>query len=149
MQTPQDYSGVLADVVGLLESARHQAARSVNAVMTTTYWQIGRRIVDVEQSGQGRAEYGERLIERLSADLTTRFGRGFGRRNLFQMRAFYLAYREKVQTVSALSDGAFPMPWSHVTANTKAPCLIVASQNLRWLFYLLSSLHLDKVSQDN
>jgi len=128
------YDAVLTDVVRLVEAARRGAARSVNAIMTATYWAIGRRIVEQEQHGVLRAGYGEELIERLSRDLTTRVGRGFGRRNLFQMRAFYLAYRdivqipsarsrsaaapEKVQTPSALSDAAvvhsaFPLPWSH------------------------------------
>ncbi len=111
-----DYNTVLTEVAALLEAARHAAARSVNAVMTATYWQIGRRLVEVEQQGQDKAEYGERLVERLSQDLTARFGRGFGRRNLFQMRAFYMAYAPKVQTVSAQSDALakqFPLPWSH------------------------------------
>ncbi len=111
---------------------------------SATYWGIGRRIVEEEeqQHGAARAEYGKELITRLSTDLTGRFGRGFGRRNVFQMRAFYLAYRgqivqtasaqsptleaaDKVQILSALSgvhpcyDGAdggapiFPLPWSH------------------------------------
>ena len=110
------YDAVLTEVVSLLEAARRAGARSVNAVMTATYWQIGRRLVEVEQEGQNKADYGERLIERLSQDLTLRFGRGFGRRNLFQMRAFYLAYAQKVQTVSAQLDAprfVFPLPWSH------------------------------------
>ncbi len=111
-----DYETVLTEMIRLLESARRAAARSVNAVMTATYWQIGQRLVEVEQEGENKAEYGERLVERLSQDLTERFGRGFGRRNLFQMRAFYLAYAQKVQTVSAQLDAPsllFPLPWSH------------------------------------
>ena len=111
-----EYDAVLADVTGLLEAARRAAARSVNALMTATYWQIGRRLIEVEQGGLTKADYGDQLIERLSHDLTARFGRGFGRRNLFQMRAFYLAYAQKVQTVSAQlesSPSQFPLPWSH------------------------------------
>lgn len=105
--------------------------------MTATYWALGRRIVEQEQQGAARAGYGEELMARLARDLTARFGRGFGRRNLFQMRAFYLAYREvaltvatqtrslpseeRMQTVSALSPtsagsaagATFPLPWSH------------------------------------
>lgn len=123
-----DYAHVLGGITELLEAARRAAARAVNAVMTATYWEIGRRIVESEQAGATRAEYGERLIDRLSADLGARFGRGFGRRNLFQMRAFYLAYREIVQTPSAQlertslghvtieiehAEREFPLPWSH------------------------------------
>ena len=85
----EDYSGIRSDIVALLESARHAAARSVNALMTATYWEIGRRIVEFEQGGQDRAVYGEALIQRLSADLTRRFGRGFSPRNIEQMRLFY------------------------------------------------------------
>jgi predicted nuclease of restriction endonuclease-like (RecB) superfamily len=84
-----DYDGLLGEVVVLLESARHTAARAVNAVMTAAYWEIGRRIVEVEQRGERRAEYGASLIERLSLDLTKRFGRGFSRANLEYMRRFF------------------------------------------------------------
>ena len=95
------YDTILTDVVGLLEMARRASARTVNAIMTGTYWEIGRRIVEYEQGGLNKAQYGQQLMDQLSQDLTSRFGRGFGRRNLFQMRAFYLAYPEIVQTVPA------------------------------------------------
>jgi len=73
--------------------------------MTATYWEIGRRIVEFEQGGTERAAYGEALVERLSEDLTGRFGRGFSRQNLGQMRAFYRAWpAERIcQTVSGKS----------------------------------------------
>jgi len=74
--------------------------------LTASYWEIGRRIVEFEQSGRQRADYGEALIERLSSDLSARFGRGFSRRNLEQMRTFYLAWPpEQIwQTLSAESS---------------------------------------------
>ena len=97
------YSAVLADVTDLLESARRAAARSVNSVMTATYWQVGRRIVEEEQRGHSRADYGEQLVTRLAKDLTRRYGRGFGYRNLYQMRQFYLTYPRILQTASAKS----------------------------------------------
>jgi len=97
------YDGIRAHIVALLESARRASARAVNALMTATYWEIGRRIVEAEQGGKRRADYGERLIERLAAALTKRFGRGFGARNSFQMRAFCFACRDMVQTPSAKS----------------------------------------------
>lgn len=114
------YRAVHSDIVQLLDTARHAAARSVNALMTATYWEIGRRIVESDQGGQDRAAYGEVLIERLSADLTQRFGRGFSRQNLWQMRGFHQAWPDTLilQTVSGeLSDlnrlaKAFPLPWS-------------------------------------
>lgn len=115
-----DYAKVLSGIVGLLERARHAAARAVNSVMTATYWEVGRRIAQVEQGGKQRAEYGEQLLERLAEDLTARFSRGFGRENLRQMRNFHLAYAtiEISQTVSGkfnLADIAkhFPLSWSH------------------------------------
>jgi len=100
--------------------------------MSAVYWEIGRRIVEFEQEGRARAGYGERIIEQLSIDLRSKFGRGFGRSVLFQIRAFYLAYGEKVQTVFGQSSHrkvqtafgqlppdylailreALPLPWS-------------------------------------
>ncbi len=90
--TVPSYAGLLAGVVDLLDQARRSSARSINVIMTTTYWEIGRRIVEHEQRGKARAGYGEALIERLASDLTAKFGRGFSRRNLFQMREFYIAW---------------------------------------------------------
>ncbi len=103
-----DYASVHTDIVALLESARRAAARSVNAVMTATYWAIGHRIVTFEQGGLERATYGETLIERLSVDLSARFGRGFSKQNLWQMRAFHLAWPvgQISQTLSAKSPVA-------------------------------------------
>ena len=131
-----DYGAVHGDIIALLETARRTAARSVNALMTATYWKIGRRIVEFEPGGAGRASYGQALLKRLSADLSAQFGRGFGTDNLEQMRLFYLAYppdeisetlsrklplktaREKSETLSrtlSLEQLAtvFPLSWSH------------------------------------
>lgn len=116
-----DYAAVLADVVGLLEESRRTAARVVNAVMTTTYWHVGRRIVEGEQAGGADATYGTKLIKRLAVDLTARFGRGFGWRNLYLMRSFYVTYEQILQKPSAKSGGLtsglarppFQLPWSH------------------------------------
>lgn len=104
---PDGYSGVHGDIVTLLESARRAASRSVNALMTASYWEIGRRIVEFEQGGHGRATYGEALIVRLSVDLTARFGRGFSRQNLQQMRLFYLAWPpEHISQAASAKDPA-------------------------------------------
>jgi hypothetical protein len=128
-----DYVVIHDEIVALLDAARLAAARSVNAVMTATYWNVGQRIVEFEQAGQHRAAYGEALIVRLSADLSRRYGRGFSRQNLQQMRQFYLAWPEQQirQTASGESAAlgnlktvsghalnlsvlaqAFPLPWS-------------------------------------
>jgi predicted nuclease of restriction endonuclease-like (RecB) superfamily len=126
------YDNFLARMVALIEGARQFSVRTVNAIMTATYWEIGRRIVENEQSGRRRAGYGETLIIRLSNDLASRFGRGFAKSNLYQMRAFFLTYRDifqtlsgksrsrKLPTVSGTSDEAmlqsiakhFPLSWS-------------------------------------
>ena len=129
-----DYASVRGGIIDLLKTARSVLARSINAVMTATYWEIGRRIVESEMGGEKRADYGERLVERLAVDLTEQFGRGFGKISLWRMRAFFQAWPEKqilstplkesgvsaslneigssllasVPTLSAM----FPLPWS-------------------------------------
>jgi predicted nuclease of restriction endonuclease-like (RecB) superfamily len=115
--TSSIYQDIQSGIVALLESARASAARSVNTIMTASYWEIGRRIVAFEQGGESRAGYGEVLIPRLAEDLTRRFGRGFSERNIEQMRKFYLSWPIP-QTVSAefpdLASMAnrFPLSWS-------------------------------------
>jgi hypothetical protein len=105
-----DYNAIQAEIVLLLDAARRSAARSVNAVMTATYWGIGRRIVDFDQGGKHRAGYGEQLIERVSHDLTEHFGRGFSASNLEQMRQFSISWAIP-QTPSAELGSRFPLPW--------------------------------------
>lgn len=135
LRDPAGYPSLRDEIVGLLQSARQTASRTVNAIMTATYWDVGRRIVEAEQKGKRRADYGEQLIERLAKDLTVIFGRGFGMVNLTQMRRFYLLWPQQailqtvseespseiIQTPSAHSVDApslasmasrFPLPWS-------------------------------------
>ena len=76
LPTQPAYVAMQRDVVALVETARQAAARHVNALMSATYWEIGRRIVESEQQGAARAEYGDALIERLAQDLTATLGRG-------------------------------------------------------------------------
>jgi predicted nuclease of restriction endonuclease-like (RecB) superfamily len=101
----ETYFDIHTGIVELLENARLTTARCANAIMTASYWEIGRRIVEFEQKGKDRAIYGEALLKHLGEDLSRRFGRGFSWRNLTQMRAFYLAWpQEKIlQTLSAKS----------------------------------------------
>jgi hypothetical protein len=87
-----DYNQVLAGVVELLDAARRASVRAVNSLMTATYWEIGRRIVEHEQAGHHRADYGKELILQLSTNLTVRFGRGFGVVQLSLMRQFFLTF---------------------------------------------------------
>lgn len=76
----------------LVQQARQQVARSVNSAMVQTYWHIGRLIVEDEQQGEARAQYGAQQLEQLSARLTEEFGKGFDVRNLRNMRAFFQAF---------------------------------------------------------
>src|SRR5439155_24190800 len=99
----RDYDAMFNHVVQLIDGARSASARAVNAIMTATYWLIGRRIVEFEQRGKVRAEYGAELLKQLAADLSTRYGRGFSERNLEQMRLFYLGWPIS-QTPSAKSQ---------------------------------------------
>lgn len=106
---PENYETIRSGIVALLNAARSAAARHVNTLMTAAYWEIGHRIVQSEQQGESRAEYGVQLIERLAADLSRIFGRGFGARNIAQMRSFYLSWPESriLQTPSAKSIKSF------------------------------------------
>ena len=83
---------LLRSLHGLIQEARQQVLRSVDAVQVRTCWEIGRHIVEFEQGGTGRAEYGKRLLEVLARDLTAEFGKGFDASNLRYMRLFYQAF---------------------------------------------------------
>ncbi|OWK45236.1 PDDEXK nuclease domain-containing protein [Fimbriiglobus ruber] len=103
-----EYTGLLSGVSDLLDAGRRSAARAVNAVLTATYWEVGRRIVAFEQDGKDKAGYGEAVIDRLAEDLGRRFGKGFSRSNLFQIRAFFLGW-EIVQTPSGFFQARVKM----------------------------------------
>ena len=83
------YPSLLRRLVTLLEEARRASARTVNIIMTATYWQVGRHLVEFEQAGERRAGYGQQLLDQLSTDLNKRFGRGFSVDHLELMRRFY------------------------------------------------------------
>ncbi len=135
------YKPLFDGIVELLNDARRAAGRTVNSIITTAYWEMGRRIVEEEQRGRRKAGYGEQLIDRLAVDLTARFGRGFSRTNVFQIRQFYVTYQNIIQTPFGQSAGvekiqtmsgqlpAFPLSWSHYVR-----LLSVQDRNAR-LFY--------------
>lgn len=97
---PVAYPALINGIGALLEESRRAVVRAANCFMTATYWEVGRRIVEFEQGGKRRAEYGDELLKRLAEDLTTRHGRGFSERNLEQMRRFYECWPIS-QTLSA------------------------------------------------
>lgn len=105
----KNYLFLFEKITNLLEKGRKKVYTQINSVLTYTYWQIGREIVEFEQGGKKRAEYGEEVIKRLSKDLTKHLGKGFSYRNLQQIKKFYLLFSKK-QTVSAESFG---LSWSH------------------------------------
>lgn len=134
------YTDFANEIASVLEESRHQAVKTVSTFLTVAYWEIGRRIVEFEQGGEHKAIYGEELMDSLSRDLTAKFGRGFGRTNLFQMRAFYLAYPEIVQTVSGQSN---KLPKSSSTKNKRIKERLSISDHLSILteFFPLSWSH--------
>ncbi|MBP6549642.1 MAG: DUF1016 family protein [Flavobacterium sp.] len=109
----QSYSELIDTIGSLLQQGRQQAAQSVNTILVQTYWFIGQHIVEFEQKGNEKAEYGSQLFERLSKDLTLAYGKGFGRSNLLYMRKLYLSFPIS-GTLSHL------LTWSHYYEILKA-----------------------------
>ena len=107
------YDSLVESIGSLLDSARAKIAISVNTILVQTYWNIGKYIVEFEQDGAQRAEYGSNLLNRLSTDLTHRYGKGFSRSNVYNMRKLYLTY-PKVQTLSGF------LSWSHYSEILKS-----------------------------
>lgn len=99
---------IFVDIKNIIEVSKKKIVSSINSTITTTYFLIGKRIVEEEQGGVERAEYGKNLIKNLSKKLTENYGKGFSERNLEQMRKFYLTYSIS-QTVSA----EFKLSYSH------------------------------------
>lgn len=115
-----NYNKLINDIGFVLESSRKISVRAVNALLTVTYWAIGKKIIEYEQNGSDRAKYGTNLLARLSADLISKLGKGFSSDNLESMRLFYLAYCNvsNSETVSRNFDlilliDSFPLSWSH------------------------------------
>jgi predicted nuclease of restriction endonuclease-like (RecB) superfamily len=93
---------VFHQVAELLQNARQQVLRTVNSTMTITYFEIGKIIVEEEQNGKDRAEYGKKLLKGLSQQLTKEFGKGFSIRNLEQIRQFYIIYSKSESLIRIL-----------------------------------------------
>lgn len=101
-----NYKTLVENIGSLLSESKKQVVQTVNNVLVKTYWEIGRYIVEFEQNGKERAEYGDELLVTLSKDLTLAYGKGFSKSNLFQIRQFYLKF-QKFQTLSG------KLSWSH------------------------------------
>ncbi len=131
-----EYDGLVARISSLLEQGRRATVSATNAILTATYWNVGRQIVEYEQGGKARAEYGEVLLKRLGQDLTGKYGRGYSRQGLQKMRTFYLGWeicptlsgklqaRVKFPTVSGKSDAEklqTPSAKSQTLVSTQIP----------------------------
>src|SRR5579863_4510564 len=92
MELKSTYHQLIEGIGQLLAAGRRKAAQEVNGILVQTYWQIGKYIAEFELRQNDRAEYGSQLFDRLSADLTASYGKGFGRSNLFYMRKLYLSF---------------------------------------------------------
>ena len=139
------------EVKEILKNARQKAYTAVNSAMVEAYWKIGRRIVEEEQNGKERAEYGKEILQNLSKELTEEFGKGYSYRTLREIRQFYLMFSdfEKWRTVSA------KLTWSHFqkvlrVSNEKARIfyLTEAAENMwsvRTLDRNISTLYYDRI----
>ncbi len=104
--TPDNYHSLKEQIKTLLVEGRRKAIASVNTILVHTYWHIGKHIVEFEQNGEAKAEYGTELLTKLSKDLTLEYGKGFSRSNLTYMRKLYLAFPKRETLSHRLS-------WSH------------------------------------
>ncbi len=121
MKDHVDGNKFYSEIIRLLQSAREKIVRSVNHTMVLTYFEIGRLIVEEQQNGKERAEYGTELLSNLSKTLINEFGKGYSASNLKQMRQFYLIYSKSQALISESDDLAkrqtlsdeFNLSWSH------------------------------------
>jgi predicted nuclease of restriction endonuclease-like (RecB) superfamily len=126
---PRQLASLLRQVRGLVHTARRAAAASVDTLQLRTNFEIGRLIVEHEQKGKSRAEYGKQLIIALSERLTAEFGRGFSRSNLQNMRNFFLTYGPRGGAICQKPSGELVAPGDDVLQNQ---CLM-----LSWSHYVL------------
>ncbi len=98
-------SSLFKEIRGLIMAARSAVARNINTIQVIASFEIGRRIVEHEQKGVVRAEYGKQLLVDLSIHLTAEFGRGFSRSNLEYMRKFYLIYKNRFPEIPQMPSG--------------------------------------------
>ena len=114
------------EVKEILKNARQKAYTAINSAMVEAYWEIGRRIVEEEQRGKERAEYGKEIIKNLSKELTEEFGKGFGERNIRNIRQFYVLFSDYEKWKSLISK----LTWTHIQKVLK-----VSDEKAR-IFYL-------------
>ncbi|MBX7227163.1 MAG: hypothetical protein K1X55_14100 [Chitinophagales bacterium] len=118
-----DYNKLLTQIAATYQQGQHNASVAVNTALVETYWHIGKYIVEFEQQGKEKAEYGKALINNLSKDLSLSFGKGFSRSNIIYMRLFYKEFQISQKPSDLLS-------WSHYVE------LLRISDPLERSFYL-------------
>lgn len=123
----ENYNQLIHQISETYQQGQRNAVAAVNSTMVETYWQIGRYIVEFEQKGKQRAEYGQSLIDKLSGDLSISLGKGFSRSNLIYMRLFYLEFPISEKPSHLLS-------WSHYVE------LLKISDKLERSFYLQQTI---------
>ena len=108
------YQNLVNRIAEILIQARNNVVKQINRTQVLAYWEIGKEIIEFEQKGKARAEYGEKLIGKLSKDMKKKFGRGFSEINLRNMRRFYLEFPIQIQqTLSVKSQFEPILSWSH------------------------------------
>ncbi|MCE9540904.1 MAG: PDDEXK nuclease domain-containing protein [Bacteroidetes bacterium] len=122
------YSELLDNIGSTLQKARENAIKAINTELVKANWEIGRHIVEFEQHGKEKADYGSSLLTSLAKDLKTRFGKGFSKSNIYLCRQFYIKY-QKFQTVSG------KLSWSHYAE------LLTVSDDLARSFYEKQSIN--------
>jgi len=127
-QPASEYTGLISTIGDILGKARNFAYQQINTILVKTYREIGKHIVEYEQGGKEKAEYGTKLFDKLSRDLKDQYGKGFSRTNLIYIRLLYLKYT-KSQT---LSD---QLSWSHYVE------LLGIEDDLERSFYEKQCLH--------
>lgn len=128
-------SGCLARICEILGTARRRALQTIDLQMIHAYWHIGREIVEEEQRGDQRAEYGRHLIEQISARLSSEFGRGFSETNIKYIRQFYLTYTDRVEIRHSLSDESRLLPQQRTLPGVLTqPCRTFLPE-LSWTHY--------------
>ncbi len=107
MKAENKYSHIIWEIKKIISNFRHLTVKSVNTLQVISNYLIGKRIVEFEQEGKARADYGKEILKELSVELTGEFGKGYSKSNLEYMRKFYLLYSERIQTIGQTLSGQF------------------------------------------
>ncbi len=111
------YQSVIDDVKGIISSGMESAYHAISRAMVLTYWNVGKRIVEQEQNGNPRAEYGTAMMDALAAELTKEYGKSYSKRNLQYFRKFYQCFPD-VEIVNACVHN---LTWTHFRSLLRVP----------------------------